>query len=111
LSGIKDAYEALNKIPDADAAAQPLSDARRALDDPAPDLAKARTQLDMSLAVIDAELAWRGAAKSGLYTELLAFETYARTNLGLREQDRLTPEQVDFVTPCLAQHRDLALQF
>jgi len=111
LSGIKDAYEALNKIPDADAAAQPLSDARRALDDPAPDLAKARAQLDMSLAVIDAELAWRGAAKSGLYTELLAFETYARTNLGLREQDRLTPEQVDFVTPCLAQHRDLALQF
>ena len=111
LDDVKEVYNALNNIPDAEDAAKPLSDARRALDDAAPDMAKARTQIDMSLAIIDDELAWRRAAKSGLYTQLLAFETYARNNLGLREQDRLTPEQVDFVTPCLAQHRNLALQF
>ncbi|MDA0844936.1 MAG: TRAP transporter large permease subunit [Proteobacteria bacterium] len=111
LDDVKDVYDALNKIPDAEEAAKPLSDARRALDDAAPDLAKARAHIDMSLAIIDDELAWRRAAKSGLYAELLAFETYTRSNLGLREQDRLSPAQVDFVTPCLAQHRDLALQF
>ncbi len=111
LDDVQEVYNALKNIPDAEGAAKPLSDARRALDNAAPDMAKARTQIDMSLAAIDDELAWRQAAKSGLYTQLLAFETYARNNLGLREQDRLTPEQVDFVTPCLAQHRNLALQF
>ncbi|MGB1866672.1 MAG: TRAP transporter large permease subunit, partial [Candidatus Puniceispirillaceae bacterium] len=111
LDDVQEVYNALKNIPDAEGAAKPLSDARRALDNAAPDMAKARAQLDMSLAVIDNELAWRRAAKSGLYSQLLAFETYARNNLGLREQDRLTPEQVDFVTPCLAQHRNLALQF
>ena len=111
LDDVQEVYNALKNIPDAKGAAKPLSDARRALNNAAPDMAKARIQIDMSLAAIDDELAWRRAAKSGLYTQLLAFETYARNNLGLREQDRLTPEQVDFVTPCLAQHRSLALQF
>jgi len=111
LDDVQEVYDAFKNIPDAEGAAKPLSDARRALDNAAPDMAKARTQIDMSLAAIDNELAWRRAAKTGLYSQLLAFETYARNNVGLREQDRLTPEQVDYVTPCLAQHRNLALQF
>jgi len=65
----------------------------------------------VSLANIEAEIVWRSAAKTGLYDELAEFEKFARSNLGLREQGRLTPEQVDFVTPCLAQHRNLTLQF
>ena len=38
-------------------------------------------------------------------------EKYTQNNLGLREQERLTPEQVDIITPCLAKHRNIALQF
>ena len=67
--------------------------------------------IDVTLASIDQELIWRTAAKTGFYAELAEFEIFARSNLGLREQDRLTPEQVDIITPCLAQHRNLALQF
>ena len=60
---------------------------------------------------IDSEIAWRVAADGALLDQINSFELFARTNLGLREQDRLNPEQVDYVTPCLAKHRDLSLQF
>ena len=48
---------------------------------------------------------------TGPYTELVAFERYAKNNLGLREQDRLTEEQVDMIVPCLARHRNISLHF
>ena len=76
-----------------------------------PNLPKAVAFVDETLASINAELTWRGKAKQGPYEKLAAFETYARSNLGLREQDRLNPEQVDSITSCLAKHRSLALQF
>ena len=108
---VKAAYEKLSKIPGSEEAVKPLSDARRSLDGTSPDLIKAIAQIEMSLVKIEAEIVWRRAAKTELYEELAKFERYARSNLGLREQSRLTPEQVDFVTPCLAQHRNLTLQF
>ena len=111
LIDVKAAYEGLSKISGSEAAVKPLSDARRALDGKSPELTKAIAQIEISLVKIDAEIVWRRAAKAELYDELAEFETYARSNLGLREQSRLTPEQVDFVTPCLAQHRNLTLQF
>jgi tripartite ATP-independent transporter DctM subunit len=111
LGDIKAAYEKLSRISGSEDAAKSLSNAKRAIDGASPDLAKAIAQIDISLAKIDDEIVWRRAAKTGFYTELAEFETYARSNLGLREQRRLTSEQVDFVTPCLAQHRNLTLQF
>ena len=111
LRRVKTSYSDLGKIPDVSDAVKALSDARTVLNDPSPDRQEATAMLDTTLAIIDRELAWRGAAKTTLYTELLAFESFARSNLGLREQDRLTPEQVDIITPCLAQHRNLTLQF
>ncbi len=111
LIGVKATYEELSRIPGSEAALKPLSDARRALDGASPDLKKAIAQIEISLVKIDTEIAWRRAGKTALYDTLAEFETYARSNLGLREQSRLTPDQVDFVTPCLAQHRNLTLQF
>ena len=108
---LKAVYDELKKIPGSDEAAKPLSDARRLLNGASTDPAEAMEQIDVSLANIEAEIVWRSAAKTGFYDELAEFETFARSNLGLREQGRLTPEQVDFVTPCLAQHRNLTLQF
>ena len=98
-------------MPNVDDAVKALSDARSMLNDPSPDQQKATTMLDATLAIIDRELTWRSASKTKLYIELSAFESFARFNLGLREQDRLTQEQVDIITPCLARHRNLALQF
>ncbi|MCH1425819.1 MAG: TRAP transporter large permease subunit [Alphaproteobacteria bacterium] len=111
LRRVKTSYNDLDKIPDVSDAVKALSDARSVLNDPSPDRQKATAMLDATLAIIDRELAWRSTAKTTLYNELSAFESFARFNLGLREQERLTPEQVDIITPCLAQHRNLALQF
>jgi hypothetical protein len=111
LRRVKTSYNDLSSIPDVGDAVKALSDARAVLNDPSPDRQKATAMLDATLIIIDREFAWRSVAKTALYTELSAFESFARFNLGLREQDRLTPEQVDIITPCLAQHRNLALQF
>ncbi|MFL2842643.1 MAG: TRAP transporter large permease subunit [Candidatus Puniceispirillaceae bacterium] len=111
LKEIKTAYSALTKIPGADNASKSLSNARRLIDRKGPNLPKAVALIDETLASINAELTWRGEAKQGPYEKLAAFEAYARSNLGLREQDRLNPEQVDSITSCLAKHRSLALQF
>jgi tripartite ATP-independent transporter DctM subunit len=111
LENIKASYTALNRIPDASDAAKSLSNARRAVDGKSPDLKKALKALDETISKIDYEISWRTAAKKGPFDKLVAFEKYARNNLGLREQSRLTPEQVEFITPCLATHKDISLQF
>ncbi len=111
LDQVKAAASAMNKTPDMDTAAKALLAARRALDSKTPDMDKAIAAIDESLRSIKAELGWRQASKNDAYNQLVAFERFSRTNLGLREQSRLTPEQVEFVTPCLAQHKDLSLQF
>ena len=111
VNEIKDAYSQLNKIPGANKAAKSLSKARRAIDGKKRDFDKALKYIDATLATIEAEAEWRKKIKSGPYNDLVSFEKYTQNNLGLREQERLTPEQVDIITPCLAKHRNIALQF
>ena len=111
VNEITDAYSQLNKIPGANKAAKSLSKARRAIDGKKRDLDKALKYIDATLATIAAEVEWRKKIKSGPYNDLVSFEKYTQNNLGLREQERLTPEQVDIITPCLAKHRNIALQF
>jgi len=111
LSKVKKSFNDLGRVLDVDEALKALSGAKRVLNDQSPDIKNAIKFIDTALAYVDRELVWRAAAKSGPYTDLLAFEVYLRSNLGLREQDRLTPEQVEVVTPCLAKHRNLTLQF
>ena len=108
---IKNAYSHLNKIPGANEAAKTLSKARRAIDGKKRDFDKALKHIDATIAAIEFEAQWRKKLKSGPYKELVSFEKYTQNNLGLREQERLTPEQVDIITPCLAKHRNISLQF
>ncbi len=108
---IKNAYSQLNKIPGANKAAKSLSKARRAIDGKKRDFDKALKNIDDTLAIIKFEADWRKKIKLGPYKELVSFQKYTQNNLGLREQERLTPEQVDIITPCLAKHRNISLQF
>ena len=62
-------------------------------------------------AAIIKEIDWRKKSKTTVYKALVNFETFTKNNLGLREQKRLADEQVDAITPCLAKHRNLSLQF
>lgn len=108
---IKNAYSRLNKIPGANEASKSLSKARKAIDNEKHDYNKAMNYIDATLAIIEGEAAWRKEIKSGPYKDLVSFEKFTQNNLGLREQERLTSEQVDIITPCLAKHRNISLQF
>ena len=111
LAEIKTIYSALNRVPDMGEAAKLLSTARKAIDNKSSNINKAMDAVDKTILTIKSELGWRVAAKNGVLEKLSSLESYTRNNLGLREQNRLTAEQVKFVTPCLASHRDLSLQF
>jgi len=111
LAEIKTIYSALNRVPDMGEAAKLLSIARKAIDNKSSDINKAMDAVDKAILSIKSELGWRVAAKNGVLEKLSSLEAYTKNNLGLREQNRLTAEQVEFVTPCLASHRDLSLQF
>ena len=111
LLDVKATYSELNKVPGASKAAKLLSKARRTLDSKKRNLKKALSFIDESLVVIKEETEWRKKIKAGPYDKLVAFESYTKNNLGLREQERLTQEQVDIITPCLARHRNISLHF
>ena len=111
VSEIKNVYSQLNKIPGANKASKSLSKARSAIDGGKHDYNKATAYIDATLAIIEGEAAWRKKIKSGPYKDLVSFEKFTQNNLGLREQERLTSEQVDVITPCLAKHRNISLQF
>ena len=111
LESLKSIYSKLTKIPDTEKINKTLSKSRKIIEKAKSYDPKAGELIQQALIAIDSEIAWRVAADGALFDQINNFESYARTNLGLREQDRLNPEQVDYVTPCLAKHRDLSLQF
>jgi TRAP-type C4-dicarboxylate transport system permease large subunit len=111
LRDVKTIQSELSKVPGANDAVSLLSKARRSIDSKKPNSKKALSFIDDILVAVRDETEWREIMLTGPYTELVAFERYAKNNLGLREQDRLTEEQVDIIIPCLASHRDISLHF
>ena len=111
LSDVKTVYSELSKVPGANKAAKLLSKARRSLDGKKLNPKKALSLIDDALLIIKSETKWRKNMLNGRYNKLVAFEGYTKNNLGLREQDRLTEEQVDMIVPCLAKHRNISLHF
>ncbi len=111
LLEVKAVYSELSKVPGANKAAKLLSKARRSIDVKNRNPKKALSFIDDVLDALRKEVQWRKKVFSGPYKKLVAFEGYTKNNLGLREQERLTEEQVDKIVPCLARHRNIALHF
>ena len=111
LPEIKAVYSELSKVPGANKAAKLLSKARKSIDGKKSDPKKALLFIDDALVAIKDETEWRKNMLTGPYNKLVTFESYAKNNLGLREQERLTEEQVDIIVPCLARHRNISLHF
>ena len=104
-------YTALNTIPGTNKIAKKLSDATRAAKNEGQKIDRIQKDISEATAAITKEIDWRKKSKTTVYEALVNFETFTRYNLGLREQKRLADEQVDAITPCLAKHRNLSLQF
>jgi len=88
-----------------------LAKVRRALRGRSPDKQKAQELLDKALADFDAELTWRKAASAEVLPKLSAYEEKVRNTIGLRQQPRLPKTYAIDMASCLANHRDVSLQF
>ena len=88
-----------------------LSKARRALRGSSPDPVKAVDQLTIAIQRLDTEIEWRSRAAREFKPELEIYDFAIRQTIGMRLQERLTPDQAEVVASCLAVHKDLSLYF
>lgn len=88
-----------------------LAKVRRALRGRSPDKQKAQELLDKTLEDFNAELAWRKSASAEILPKLSAYEEQVRNTIGLRQQPRLPKVYAIDMASCLANHRDVSLQF
>ena len=87
-----------------------LSNTRRALRSDTPDYAAARSALAEAQTLLQQQLAWRQTA-APLVDDLAAYDAVLKNNIGLRQQTRLPENRVKPLAGCLAEHRDISLNF
>jgi len=87
-----------------------LSRAKRALRGDSPDTEKAIAQIIEAGELLQAEIDWRRRA-AGLADDLRRYDQAVATTLGMRMQQRLTPQQAESIAECLSVHRDVSLYF
>ncbi|EFO31412.1 trap dicarboxylate transporter- dctm subunit [Roseibium sp. TrichSKD4] len=88
-----------------------LTDARKIMRSKTPDIVAASAEIDNSLAALAADLEWRQRGAKELLADLLTYDTAINRNIGLRQQDRLPDDMALDVAACLADHRDISLNF
>jgi hypothetical protein len=88
-----------------------LSKSRKALRGDNPDREKAASLVSQALEQMKTEIKWHQRATSELAAELEAYDQVIASTIGMRMQERLTPEQAESIASCLAVHKDLTLHF
>ena len=88
-----------------------LSKAHRALRGNSPNPEKAVEQLMIAIERLDAEIIWRDRATRELQPELKVYDQVIQQTIGMRLQQRLRPDQAEYIASCLAVHKDLTLFF
>ena len=111
METIKAAEKALRTIAGTSPITAKLSKARRALKGAEPDREKANGLWLEALALFEAENAWRRRAAPDLAAGLDAYDEAIKSNIGLRQQDRLTSDQAAFIAACRSTHVDISLSF
>ena len=111
MEEIRTVERSIGKIAGAGQIRSKLSRARRELRRRTPDRAKAMRAFDQAVEIFRAELAWRSRAATELAPGLAAYDLAIRDTIGVRQQDRLTGEQAAALSGCLANHRDISLNF
>ncbi len=101
----------MREVPGTREIQKPLADARRALRGDKPDMEKSMKALAEAQAAFDAEVAWRTKAATDVGPGLAAYEQAIRMNIGLRMQPKMAKDQALEVAACMANPRDLTLDF
>ncbi len=102
---------ALTPIAGASPIKSKLGEARRAIDDDTPDMAKATTLIAEASTLYATDLAWRTRAESELASGLEAYDEAIRETIGIRRQDRLPRPIAKAVAACKSIHYDISLNF
>ncbi|MBT4934233.1 MAG: TRAP transporter large permease subunit [Rhodospirillaceae bacterium] len=108
---IKLVEKSLGAIKGANPIRSGLSKVRRAFRGNTPNPEKAAKELTKALATYASEVTWRKRAASELAAGLNDYDMVIRDTIGLRQQERLSPEQATEVASCRAVHRDISLDF
>ncbi|WNK01202.1 TRAP transporter large permease subunit [Thalassospiraceae bacterium LMO-JJ14] len=101
----------IGNVPGASKVKSPVSKARRKLRGDTPDPQAALKELEKALPAFDNEVAWRQQAKSDMLDDLQKYDAAIANTIGVRLQDRLSPEQAKDIASCLSVHRDISLSF
>jgi tripartite ATP-independent transporter DctM subunit len=88
-----------------------LSKARRILKKNASDTEKSTDKVRLAIKEMTSEIEWRKQAEERLMPELAIYNEAIRMTVGMRLQQRLTPDQAISIASCLAVHRDISLHF
>lgn len=111
IEQIEQAEAALGELAGAGDIRSSLSRARRELAKDNANMEEVGTMIAEALAEYRGELDWRSAAETEMLPLLAQLEEGTRSNIGLRQLDRLPGEQALEVASCKAVHRDISLNF
>jgi len=88
-----------------------LSPAKRALRGENPDRETALTEVTRAAEQLRSEITWHQRASRELAEDLEKYNKSIAQTIGMRMQERLTPEQAESIATCRAVHTDLTLYF
>ena len=88
-----------------------LSKARRALRGNNPEPQKAIDFIYKAAEQAEAKIAWHKRASAELSEDLEIYDNSIADTIGMRMQSRLTGDQAESISDCLAVHKDLSLYF
>ena len=111
MDRMKQTERALGKVAGTSSIKTKLSRARRALRGKNPKPEKAAKSLSEGVALYTAEVDWRQRAAAKIAPALKDYDHAIRDSIGLRQQRRLSPDQVKAISACRSVHRDFSLQF
>ena len=101
----------IGNVPGASKVKSAVSKARRKLRGDSPDPQGALAELEKAFPEFDQEVAWRQQAKTDMLADLQKYDNAIADTIGVRMQERLTPEQAKDLASCLSVHRDISLSF
>jgi tripartite ATP-independent transporter DctM subunit len=101
----------VNNVSGTNAIASTLSDAKKELREERENPEEALEFIDKGIGLLEADVSARTASVVTVLTGLKTYEAEIRDTIGLRQQSRLTDEQVASISSCVAQHRDISLSF
>ena len=111
IERIKTLEDALGEIEDVGEIRTPLSRARRELGKDDADADAIAMNVAEAVEAYRVQIEWRRQGAETVLPQLTEFEQAIRTNIGLRQLDRLPREQALAIASCKSVHRDISLSF